>query len=246
MARVVASIEARMASSRLPGKVLADIAGKPALQRLLDRLYAAQQIDAIVLATTTGEVDDPLAQWANDAGLPCHRGSEDDVLRRVVEAQQSMSSDVVVEINGDMPLLDPAVVDRAVERFFQGGCDVVSTTWKPSYPQGIDAQVFRLEDLERVANTIQDPTVREHVSLYFYEHPKRYQVVHLEAPPRLRRPDVRLVLDYAEDLDLIRAVYERLEPGLGGAFGVEEVLALLDREPVLAAINRHCEELSAR
>ncbi len=244
--RVVASIEARMSAARLPGKVLMDVAGKPALERLVRRLEQAKELDAIVLATTTNPADDALEAWAKGRGLPCYRGSEDDVLDRVVQAQRMMNSDVIVEICGDAPLLDPRVVDQAVETFLAGGVDVVSTTQNLTWPQGIDAQVFRFTDLAHVAETIEDPAVREHVSLYFYEHPEAYKIHHLTAPETERDPGVRLQLDYPEDLELIRAVYERMDAEKGDGFRVADILALLNREPALREINRHCEEKAAR
>ncbi len=244
--RIVASIEARMSASRLPGKVLMDVAGQPALERLVRRLSLAESVDAIVLATTTNPADDALADWAAARGLPYYRGSEDDVLARVVEAHRMMDSDVIVEVCGDTPLLDPAVIDLAVRRFLDGDVDVVSNTSNLTWPQGIDAQVFRFDALDQVSRTQHDPAVREHVSLYFYEHPGIYRIHHLAAPGDETAPDLRLQLDYQEDLDLIRAVYERLEPRHGDAFGVRDVLGLLAAEPALAEINRHCEEKPVR
>lgn len=246
MPKVVASIEARMGSSRLPGKVLADVCGQPALTRLVRRLERAKKVDAIVLATSTASADDALEKWAKDHGVACYRGSEDDVLQRVVMAQRSQGSDVVVEVTGDCTLLDPEVIDVGVETFFENDCDVVTNARKPSYPMGADVQVFRLADLEEVERTITDPPVREHVSLYFYEHPERYRVIHLFAPPRWRAPELRLQLDYEEDLRFLREVYARLEPTHGVAFGLEEIMALLRREPALAEINRDCVEKAPR
>jgi spore coat polysaccharide biosynthesis protein SpsF len=244
--RVVASIEARMGSSRLPGKVLADVQGVPALTRLLRRLRACRRLDDVVLATSTSSADDALEAWARSESVAVSRGSEDDVLRRVVDAQARMKSDIVVEITGDCPLLDPELVDLAVETFFANACDVVTNVRVPSFPQGADFQVFRQRDLAHVADTIDDPAVREHVSMYFYEHPERYRIIHVLAPSALRAPDLRLQLDYPEDLEFIREVYARLEPTLGGTFGVPAILDLLKREPALARINADCEEKPVR
>ena len=233
MDKVVASIEARMGSRRLPGKVLMDVAGAPALTRLLRRLRRAKRLDGVVLATTENPADDALVEWATRENVACFRGSEEDVLARVVGAQRMMGAEVVVEVCGDMPLLDPAVIDMGVEAFAEGDCDVVTTTSKRSFPDGVDAQVFRLKDLEEVADTVSDPEVREHVSLHFYQAPKRYRLRHLEAPPALRRPDLRLVLDTADDLELIRRVFAHLEPAFSDTFGTADVIRLLDREPDL-------------
>lgn len=235
-----------MGSSRLPGKVLADIHGRPALARLHARLRQSERLDGIVLATTENPADDVLAEWADSAGLACFRGSEDDVLRRVVEAHRLMNSDVVVEVCGDTPLIDPGVIDMAIDTFSTNECDVVSTTWAPSFPQGIDAQVFPLRALEDVEAQVTDPAVREHVSLHFYENPARYRAIHLMAPPRWRAPELRCQLDYPEDLRFINEVYARLAPRFGDRFGVEEILETVRREPRLADINRHREERPAR
>ena len=157
-----------------------------------------------------------------------------------------MHADLVVEVTGDCVLLDPEIVDLGVETFLANDCDVVSNTARPSYPQGIDVQVFRLGDLEAVEATIDDPRVREHVSLHFYEHPERYRILHLLAPARWHGPDLRLQLDYPEDLRFINEVYARLEPRYGDAFGIEEIMTLLRAEPALLEINRHCTEVAVR
>jgi spore coat polysaccharide biosynthesis protein SpsF len=246
MSRVVASIEARMGSSRLPGKVLADIHGQPALSRLLARLRMCDVLDDIVLATSTASEDDALAAWARENGVAVHRGSELDVLERVVGAHRALDSDVIVEVTGDCPLLDPEVITLGVETFLANDCDVVTNARVPSYPAGADVQVFRRADLEHVADTISDPAVREHVSLYFYENPEQYRIIHLIAPPSWRAPNQRLQLDYEEDLQFIRAVYARLEPRYGHAFTVPRILELLASDPELRAINAHCTEKAVR
>ena len=246
MPRIIASIEARMGSSRFPGKVLVDVCGRPALTRVLSRLRRCRRLDGIVLATSTAPADDELQCWARDNEVPCHRGSEDDVLGRVVDAQRSMEADLVVEVTGDCVLLDPEIVALGIETFLANGCDVVSNTWKPSFPMGVDVQVFRLRDLEQVEATVSNPRAREHVSLHFYEHPDRYRIMHLVAPARWRGPDLRFQLDYPEDLRFITEVQSRLEPVHGDAFGLDEIMTLLRHEPELAEINRHCQEVVLR
>jgi len=234
-----------MASSRLPRKIFAEILGRPALARIIDRLRRCEKIDGIVLATTSSSDDDETAAWASSEGIECVRASEDDVLGRVVAAQRHMNSDIVVEICGDCPLLDPEIVDVAVETFLANDCDVVTTTRHPSYPQGLDVQVFRLSELESIEQKISDPVVREHVSLHFYENPK-YRLVNLVAPRECRAPDLRCQLDYAEDLVFIRRVYEALEPSHGPYFGAADIVHLVRAQPDLAEINSHCEERAVR
>ena len=230
----------------MPGKVLADVCGQPALTRLARRLLRCQSLDGIILATSTSSTDDALDTWARSEGVAVHRGSEEDVLLRVVEAHRKMGSDVVVEITGDSVLLDAETIDQGVKTFLENDCDVVSNTWKSSYPMGVDVQVYRLSDLEEVERTISDTAVRQHVSLYFYEHPQRYRIISMFAPARWRAPDYRFQIDYPEDHHFVTEIYRRLEPDYGDAFGIEEVMALLRREPQLLEINRHCVEKPAR
>ena len=230
MTRVVASIEARMGASRLPGKVLADLAGRPALGRMIDRVRLARRIDDIVVATSVATADDRIEALAVGEGVACYRGSEADVLDRVVRAQEMMNADVVVELCGDCPLIDPEVIDRAVERFMAGDCDVVTTTAPQSYPQGLDVEVFTLAALETVAASDPDDEVREHVSLAFYRDPARYRIVNLEAPPALARPGLRLLLDYPQDLLFLSGVCAALDRSHGPRFSIAELLVLIDRE----------------
>ena len=149
-----------MGSSRFPGKMMSDIGGRPALLRLIERLKQATTVESIVLATTRQPVDDPLVQLAETAGVRWYRGSEDDVLNRVVEAHRMMSTELVVEVTGDCTLIDPKVIDLGVTTFVENDIDVVANVVEPSYPMGIDVQVFRLAALEEVESEIRDPAVR--------------------------------------------------------------------------------------
>ena len=242
---IVATIEARMSSSRLPGKVLTPILGKPSLALLVERLQRSRRIDKIVLATTVNPADDALEELSRSMGLHVYRGSEEDVLDRVLCAAGSVEADDIVEITGDCTLLCPEVLDHAVELYLESDCDVVSNTWRPSFPQGIDAQVFPYRLLADIARRISDRIYREHVSLYFYEHPELYRIQILEAPPEFYAPELRFQLDYPEDLDFIRAVYAELYPE-NPEFSLPEIFALLARKSELKAINAHCKEKPLR
>ncbi len=244
--RVVASIEARMGASRLPGKVLMDLAGRPALGRMLDRVRACNTIDDIVIATTTEPDDDAIVEWAQQEEVAFYRGSENDVLLRVVEAQRSMDSDIVVELSGDCPLSDPEVIDLGVDTYFANDCDMVTTASKPSFPAGVDVQVFSLKELEEVERSVSDPAVREHVSLYFYEHPERYRLLHLRAPRRWHYPDHRFLLDYPQDLEFLQRVFASLSHEHGTTLGLDRVIDLLHRQPELLTINWKCKDKPIR
>ena len=227
-------------------KTLADISGRPSIEWVFKRLERCKHLDGTILATTISPGDDVLEEWAGKAGVNCYRGSEEDVLIRVVEAQRKMSSDIVVEVTGDSILLDPEVIDQGIETFLNNKCDIVTNCLKTSYPQGVDVQVFSLDKLEEVEATINDEAVREHVSLYFYEHPEIYSVFNIFAPARWKFPQYRFQLDYKEDYEFLKAVYSKLLPVHGESFGTEEVLALLKKEPELVKINSDCVKSNPR
>ncbi len=245
--KVVAIIEARMGSSRLPGKVLAKIYGKPALERLITRLKFCDALDEIIVATSTSPKDDVLVEWLKKNNINFFRGSEDDVLQRVVDAGKSIEAEIIVEINGDCILTDFELVDQAIHSFKVNNCDVISNCGNHlTYPMGAYVQVFRAKDICWVAENIFDQAVREHVSLYFYENEDKYNVINLIAPKKLKHPEWRLQLDYQEDLVFLNALYEKLEPIYGDKFTLYEVNDLLTREASLLDINKHCVEKNAR
>ena len=224
-----------MGSSRFPGKMMADIAGKPTLDRVIQRLKQSKTLDGIVLATTSSDEDDVLEILAAQLEVPCYRGgSEEDVLERVVDAQKYMNSDVVVEICGDCPLLDPDILDQAVEIYKSNDVDLVSTSVVQSYPQGTEVQVFARSSLEEVMRSTGDPAHREHVSLYFYENSENYNIINMVAPPFLLGQNMRLQLDYLEDLKLIQHIYMALE---SPDFRTKDVIKFLDNHPQIAMIN---------
>ena len=175
--KVVASIEARMGSSRLPGKMLADIGDKSVIQHLVDRLRNCSTVDDIVIATTDKKTDDELVSWAEEYGVKYYRGSEDDVLQRVIDAHIFMETDIIVEITGDCPFTDPDIVDIGVETFIANECDYLTNCEKFSAPPGLYVQVFTLKSLLEIGEAINDPAVREHVSLYYYENPDKYRII---------------------------------------------------------------------
>ncbi len=208
--RVVAEIEARMASSRLPRKIMADIEGRTMLGRVLDAARRCESIDGIIVATTTNPLDDETAAWCESEEVACFRGSEEDVLGRVLGAVERQHADIVVEMTGDNPLSCPDVIDAQIAKFLEGKYDYLGDNIEPSYPVGCGAKIFRTEMLRELAGWCDDPFVREHVSLYFYEHPERYRIGTLAAPPEVAWPDLRVTVDTPEDLAFARAVFRTL------------------------------------
>ena len=243
--RTVLIIEARMGSSRLPGKTLVPILGRPMLERMIERLQRSQRMDEIVVATTTEPEDAAIEELTRRLGVGCFRGSSEDVLDRVLRAAQTYEADVIVETTGDCPVIDPAVVDRVVETFASGGYDFVSNVLEWTYPRGLDVKVFPTRVLAEVAELTRDPADHEHVSLYIYEHPERYRLRNVAAPPDACRPDLRLTVDTEEDLALIRTIYESLYPRKPD-FDIFDIVELLDAQRELVALNAEIEQRPVR
>jgi len=235
--KVVATIEARMTSSRLPGKVLLPADGEPMLMHLVRRLRAVASIDAIVIATTTNASDEPIVEFANAAGVLCHRGSEDDVLARVIGAGDMARAEVLVEITGDCPVIDPDLVEQTIQMFFHHDVQYVSNSLIRSYPDGMDTQVMWLSALKSSATMTNDRLDREHVSRFICRHPELFARVHLVAPPSLHWPELGLTLDEVSDYLLLKKIIEELAP-VNPLFGCGDMIRLLRERPEWVEINR--------
>ncbi len=242
--KIVATIEARMTSSRLPGKILLPIGGRPALELLIERLKRSRYLDSIVVATTTNSTDDPTAALARRLGVGCFRGSETDVLGRVLGAAQSVRADMIVEITGDCPFVDWRLVDRGITEFFSREVDYASNTITATYPNGFDVQVFPVRILAEVACLTQDPVDRTHVSYYIYQRPERYRLHNWTALPEFYSPDFRVTLDEPSDYQVLQMLYDRLARERPD-FSAEDVIQLLKRDPSLMAINAHVRQKEA-
>jgi spore coat polysaccharide biosynthesis protein SpsF len=246
--KTVATIEARMTSTRLPGKVLADLHGQPMLARLIERVRRARRVDQVVVATTVNATDDPVAALAAQLEVGCHRGSEEDVLARVLGAAQAYGGDLIVELTGDNPLVEPLIIDAMVDYYRAGGFDYVANTamrhapaWGEActFPVGTSVEIFSTALLAQVEQWTNDPIDREHVSSFIFERPERFKLGAFKAEGPFagcRRPDIRLTVDRPADLDLVRAVFTRLYPA-NPDFTLMDVVDLLTREPELLASN---------
>jgi len=239
--KIIATIEARMLSSRLPGKVLMLLAGRPALEHLIRRLQRSKYLDEIIVATTINRADNPIVELTKRLKVKYFRGSENDVLGRVLAAAESVNGDIIVEILGDCPLVDPDLVDRGIEEFFSHDVDYASNTIKPSYPNGFDVQIFSREILAKVDKLTQNPIDRVHVSYYIYTHPKRYRLHNWEAEKEYQAPDLRVTLDEEADYQLLNIIFEKLLP-LNENFGYREVINFLKNNPYLAKINKYVRQ----
>ena len=233
--KTAAIIQARMSSSRLPGKVLTDLAGRPMLWHVVERTARAQEIDQVVVATSDQPGDDPIQEFCNLQGVFCFRGSLDDVLDRYHACAREIGADNIVRITADCPLLDAGVIDRLIGFFLDGGYDFASTgVERATFPDGISVEVFTARVLEFAWQGATLKSEREHVMPYFHKNSKGFKVGEIHHPVDLSA--LRWTVDEKEDLEFARKVFESMGKDY---FGMEEILDLLKREPELTRINSH-------
>ena len=234
--KVVAIIQARMASSRLPGKVLADLGGQPALEWIIRRAGRAQLVDQVIVATTTEVEDDEIATFCDAKNYACFRGSMQDVLERYYQAAKQAQADVIVRLTGDCPLIDPTMLDSNIETFLQADppLDFAANRLptERTIPIGLDAEVCTFAALETAWKEAKQPHQREHVMPFFYENPERFRILHIQNEPDLGH--YRWTLDTPEDLTLLREVVAAFQDD---SFGWQEVPALFEARPELSEIN---------
>ncbi len=207
---VIAIVQARMGSHRLPGKVLAPIGSKPILVRVLDRLAAARRVDAALVATTTLAEDDIIERVACVNGFPVFRGHPTDVLHRFHAALETRSEQIIVRVTSDCPLVSPALVDEAIAALQEFGVDYASNARpESSYPEGLDVEVFTRHALDRAWNEAVRPSDREHVTPYIWRHPELFRIHNLISSEPL--PRVRLTIDEPADLAYMQALFQCID-----------------------------------
>ncbi|MFW9989888.1 MAG: cytidylyltransferase domain-containing protein [Candidatus Odinarchaeota archaeon] len=238
-------IQAREGSSRLSNKATIDICGKPALQRVIERVKAAKKLDYIIVATTTNKNDDIIEEMCKQNGVNCFRGSEENVLDRVLKAAQKFNIDIIVEITADCPLIDWNHIDALIEMHintFLGQdinldaelFDMTTNIASRTFPRGYDIRIFNREALERAEKEVDNDIDRQHVSTWMYLNPngkKNYKVQNWDAPCEQFRPDIEVTLDTPEDLELIRWLYGFESQGYNLALTCQEVINLINTYP---------------
>jgi spore coat polysaccharide biosynthesis protein SpsF len=241
--RTIAIIQARMSSSRLPGKVLRPIAGQPMLVWCVERTRLAHKLDNVVVATTTDPSDDPLAGLCAERGYPCSRGSLYDVLDRYYQAAQAFRAEIIVRITSDCPLIDPGLIDDLVNRFTDSGSSTaplydfaanrLPPPWGRTYPIGLDLELCTFQGLGTAWVEAQEKHQREHVMPFFYENPERFRILHVNHS--VDYGAMRWTVDTPEDLELLNQIAAHF-PGRMD-FSWLEVVDLFQRHPELADIN---------
>lgn len=234
--RTVAIVQARMGSSRLPGKVLEDLGGETMLGRVVERLRAAWSLDAIVIATTVHGGDDALVREARRLDVGAYRGSETDVLARYLGAARSYAADAIVRVTSDCPLLDPGVVDEVVAALDRD-IDYASNTHARTYPRGLDTEALHRDTLERIARLGTSAAAREHVTAFVMEQPKLFRVAQVRAATD--DSDLRWTVDTQEDLAMVRAVYAQFGDAIRP---YRELVAAIRARPDLATTNAHVQQ----
>jgi len=232
--KIVAIVQARMGSTRLPGKVMMDLLGEPVLVRDVNRLRRSKLLDEIVIATTNLPADDQIVSLCQERGWLYSRGDENDLLDRYYQAARARDVDVVVRVTSDCPMIDPEVVDRVIGVLLDlPHVDYVSNTLPPrTFPRGLDTEAMTFEALERAWKEDTDPKLREHATPYIYRNPDKFQIHGVINGMDLSSH--RWTLDTPEDLAFIRAVYERFG---NDHFTTKDVLEYLDKHPEIVSIN---------
>jgi spore coat polysaccharide biosynthesis protein SpsF len=233
-----AIIQARMSSTRLPGKVLLDLAGEPMLARVVERTRRARTIDRVIVATTVESEDEPIAELCRARGWVVSRGSRDDVLDRYYQAAVAARADPIVRITSDCPLTDPEIIDRVVKRL-DGTVDYASNiNPRRTFPRGLDVEAFTFAALSAAWRDDREATGREHVTPFLYRHPERFRIALVESD----RPDAashRWSVDTPEDYELLQRIFAHFHDA---DFGWLDVLKLLDQYPEWIELNRHIEQ----
>jgi len=235
---ILGILQARMSSTRLPGKVLLPILERPMLARQIERLRRSKTLDRLLIATTVDTSDDEIVSLARDQDVEICRGPVDDVLDRYVSAARAHRPSHVVRLTADCPLADWQLVDRMLAFAIEGGFEYASNTIRPTWPDGLDVEVMTLQALEAAALEARSPVEREHVTPYLIARPDRFRQGSLEDSVDLSA--MRWTVDEPRDLEFVRSVYEALYPA-NPAFTSADVLGLLRDRPELMAVNHGIE-----
>lgn len=232
--KVLAIIQARMGSERLPGKVIKPILGKPLIIHTLDRLKKSKYIDEAILATSNLDKDNILEATVKNYGYEVFRGSEDDVLQRYKAAADKYSGDLIIRITGDCPFIDPIIVDNVVSYFLINDFDYVRLDVPDTLIRGFDVEVFSKEALDKTISLANEEKYREHVTLYMYNHPESFKIGYVKGS-NLYNKDYRLCVDTESDFKLVKLIYEHFNDENVSA---KDVVKFLDENKEISDINK--------
>jgi len=240
---IVAIIQARMGSIRLPGKVLMDIEGKPMLWHVINRVKYSKLINKIVIATSTNKKDDVIEEFCKSNNIDFYRGSEMDVLDRYYQAAKVFKASLIVRITSDCPLIDPEVVDLVIKTHLSSDVDYTSNNIERTFPRGLDTEVFKFSALEKAYKEAVAPYQREHVTVYIYENPYLFRLNNVKNDKDISY--LRWTVDEKADLHFVREIYKRLNKE-DRIFLMRDILNVLEREPFLIEINKYVKQKSIK
>ncbi|MDD5431174.1 MAG: glycosyltransferase family protein [Candidatus Pacebacteria bacterium] len=232
--KIVTVIQSRMNSRRLPGKALLDLRGTSALQRVLERIKPSKYVQEIYLATTADPSDDILEQWAAKNGIKCYRGSTTDVLSSYYQIIKKTGADGVVRITGDCPLIDYEIIDKVFEAFLAGDCDCATNTTPPTFPDGLDVEIFSSKAIEKSQQEAKSDFEKEHINVYIYQNPGIFKIKNVTNEENLSA--YRLTLDTPEDKKLLESLIGECEKS-GKYCHLKEIAEILKNNPSWSDIN---------
>lgn len=236
MKKITAIVQARMTSTRLPQKVLKDLAGKPVISQVFNQLSYSKLLSGIVLATSTDISDDPLEKWAIENGYNIFRGDLNNVLKRFYDAAISLNAELIVRITADCPLIDPEVVDKVIEKFINGDYDYLSNANPPTFPDGLDTEIFSFESLKKAYDNATLKSEFEHVTTFIVNHPEFFKIGNYSSTSNYEK--LRWTLDNKEDYEFLSIVYKELyKPN--SFISWKEVINFLESNKSLLKINEH-------
>ena len=233
---ILAILQARMSSSRLPGKILKPILGRPMLELQIERVKRCLRIDSLVVATSMREDDRAIVRLCDELGIHSYAGDLENVLDRFYQAAKIFHPDHIVRLTGDCPFFDPDQVDALIEFYLNEDCDYASNSRPPTLPDGLDAEIFRFKVLQQIWNETKDPYHLEHVTPFILSHPNRFKLSNYRYAKNYSH--LRWTVDEPEDLDFVRSIYEALYPN-NPNFNMDNVINLLTENPYLIQINAH-------
>jgi len=231
----VAIIQARISSTRLPGKVLKKIEGKTILEHVINRVRAAKKLDEVIVATTVKKKDLEIVKLCANLGVSVFCGSEDDVLDRYYQTARLFKAEHIVRITSDCPLIDPMVIDKVIELYFKKNADYATNGMPETFPDGLDTEVFSFKTLKRAWENAKLSSEREHVTPYIRNNPNIFKIVNLKCNVDLK--DKRWTIDEPEDFSFVKIIYKNLYPK-DSLFGMETILNYLRENPEIEKINK--------
>ena len=239
--KILCLLQARMSSSRFPGKIMKPILVKPMIQHILDSLSFSKMIDEIVVITSINSKDDILVEYLEKNNWKYFRGDENDVLKRYLDATIKFGGDYIVRVTADNPLLDPAIIDKVILTTTKNKADYGSNNLIKSYPYGYYVEVISRKTLEEIENKASSLMDREHVTLFIHKNKEKFKIINILAPAKLSHPDWRLTVDTSEDLELIKKIFENLYSE-NMPIKYKDVIAFLSKNSELLKINENVHQ----